>query len=162
MKEFNDRATAMKAEAVAKMAAVEKEFNEHEQQLKDELARIDGEHSQALKDQAKAFKDAADAQERAHEAAENARKRRQEEQVASHKRQLAARKAHFEDLHSATWSEATTGISMIQLNVEDKNRADDLIKELFYDYLIADVQELNLHSLVRTWIADGKERIWYN
>lgn len=51
---------------------------------------------------------------------------------------------------------------MIQLNVEDKNRANDLIKELFYDYLIADVQELNLHSLVRTWIADGKERIWYN
>jgi hypothetical protein len=82
--------------------------------------------------------------------------------LASHKRQLAARKAHFEGLHSATWAEATTGISMLQLNVEDKNRADDLIKELFYEYLIADVQELNLHMLVRTWIKDGKERIWFN
>lgn len=51
---------------------------------------------------------------------------------------------------------------MLQLNVEDKNRADDLIKELFYDYLIADVQELNLHMLVRTWIKDGQERIWFN
>lgn len=68
------------------MAAAEKEFNEHEQQLKDELARIDAEHSQALVDQAKSFKDAAEAQERAHDAAENARERRQEEQVASHKR----------------------------------------------------------------------------
>jgi uncharacterized protein involved in tolerance to divalent cations len=82
--------------------------------------------------------------------------------LASHKRQLAARKAHFEGLHSATWSEATTGISMIHLNVEDKNRADDLIKELFYEYLVADIQELSLHMLVRTWIKDGKERIWFN
>ena len=126
------------------------------------MARIDAEHAQALEDQKAAFKEAALAQERSHAAAEAARKRREEEQLASHKRQLAARKAHFEGLHSATWSEATTGISMLQLNVEDKNRADDLIKELFYDYLVADVQELNLHMLVRTWIKDGKERIWFN
>lgn len=76
----------MKAEAVKKMAAAEKEFNEHEQALKDELARIDAEHAQALKDQQKAFKDAAEAQARAHAAAETARKRREEEQLASHKR----------------------------------------------------------------------------
>jgi uncharacterized protein involved in tolerance to divalent cations len=126
------------------------------------LARIDAEHAQSLKDQAAAFKEAAEAQARAHDAAEAARKRREEEQVASHKRQLAARKAKFETTHSNAWSEATTGISMLQINVEDKNRADDLIKELFYDYLVADILELNLHMLVRTWIKDGKERIWFN
>ena len=126
------------------------------------MARIDAEHAQSLKDQAAAFKEAAEAQARAHDAAEAARKRREEEQVASHKRQLAARKAKFETTHSNAWSEATTGISMLQINVEDKNRADDLIKELFYDYLVADILELNLHMLVRTWIKDGKERIWFN
>ena len=77
------------------------------------MARIEAEHTQALKDQEKAFKDAADAQARADAAADAARKRREEEQLASHKRQMAARKAHFEGLHSATWAEATTGISML-------------------------------------------------
>jgi len=152
----------MKAEAAKQMAEAEKEAKEHEQALKDELKRIDAEHTQALKDQEKAFREANAAQARAHAAAEAARKRREEEQLASHKRQFAARKAKFEGLHSATWSEATTGISMVHLNVEDKTRADDLIKELFYDYLVADIQELNLHMLVKTWIKDGKERIWFN
>jgi len=144
------------------MADTEKEFNDQAAELKEELARIDAEHGQALKDQQKAFKEANEAQARAHAAAEAARKRREEEQIASHKRQMAARKAHFEGAHSATWSEATTGISMVQINVEDKNRADELIKELFWDYLVADVLELNLHMLVKTWIAGGKERIWFN
>lgn len=50
----------------------------------------------------------------------------------------------------------------MQLNVEDKGKAEELIRDLFFDYLIADVQELNLHMLVSTWIKDGKERIYYN
>lgn len=79
MNDWKDKAAAVKAEAVAKMAAAEKKHNEHEQQLKDELARIDAEHAQALKDQEKAFKEAAEAQARAHDAAEAARKRREEE-----------------------------------------------------------------------------------
>jgi len=50
----------------------------------------------------------------------------------------------------------------MQIDVEDRIRADELIHGLFYEFLVADIEELNLHSLVQTWIKDGKERIWTN
>ena len=127
-----------------------------------DLAKMDAEHDKALADQKAAFERAAAQQARAHAAAEAARKRREEEQLASHKRQFAARKAHFENQHSNTWSEATTGITVIEINVENRNKADELIKDLFYDYLVADIEELNVNQLTRTWIKDGDERIWNN
>lgn len=123
---------------------------------------MDAEHDKVLEEQKAAFKAANDAQARAHAAAEAVRKRKEEEQLASHKRQFAARKANFEDKHSNTWSEATTGISIMQIDVEDRIRADELIHGLFYEFLVADVEELNLQVLVQTWIKDGKERIWTN
>lgn len=127
-----------------------------------DLAKMDAEHGAALAEQQKAFQAAAAQQARAQAAAEAARKRKEEEQLASHKRQFAARKAKFEEAHANAWSEATTGITVIELNVESRNRADELIHDLFYDYLIADVEELNVHQLTRTWVRDGNERIWNN
>jgi len=50
----------------------------------------------------------------------------------------------------------------MQIDVDDKRRGEELIQGLFYEFLVADVEELNLHTLSQTWIKDGHERIYLN
>lgn len=144
------------------MADIQKEWEAHEKEHAEELVKMEAEHAKRLAEQKAAFDEANAAQERAHAAAKKLRRERELEQIASHKRQFAERKAKFEKKHSNTWPDASTGISVIELNVENENRAEQLIKDLFYDYLIADVEYFNVPTLSRTWIKDNKERIWGN
>lgn len=75
---------------------------------------------------------------------------------------MKARKAHFEDQHANTWSEATTGVSLVEVNIDHRGKSEELIKDLFWDFTIADVQEFQRQTLSRIWVKDGKERIWSN
>lgn len=151
-----------KAAYAAHIAAVTADYNAHEREHREEIASINAQHAAQLVSQKAAFDAANAAQEAAHAQAVLARKAHEAMQLASHIRQMKARKAHFEKEHSNTWSEATTGMSIIEVNIDNRLKAEELIKDLFWDFTIADVQEFERQTQSRIWVKDGRERIWGN
>lgn len=72
---------------------------------------------------------------------------------------MAARRAHFEQRFRNVWSTGPTGVSFVQLTIDDPNKAEDLIAELFHKTLVADVEQYK-QRIVRTFIEDGHEAIY--
>jgi len=51
---------------------------------------------------------------------------------------MAERRAKFEKQFKHVWSSGPTGVSMVHYTLDDSNSADELLKVLFKDTLIAD------------------------
>jgi hypothetical protein len=53
---------------------------------------------------------------------------------------MAERRLSFEKQFRNVWATGPTGVSLVQLTIEDKEKAEDLISKLFYKTLVADVE----------------------
>lgn len=70
---------------------------------------------------------------------------------------MAERKAQFSNRFAHVWSDQTPGLSFFQLIVDfDLGTAQDLIKTLFRNRIIADVEELRADSTLKV-IFDNDE-----
>lgn len=72
---------------------------------------------------------------------------------------MAERRAHFERRFRNVWSTGPTGVSFVQLTVEDPFKAEDLISELFHKTLVADVEQYK-QKVQRTFVENGHEAVY--
>lgn len=73
---------------------------------------------------------------------------------------MAERRADFEKQFRNVWATGPTGVSLVQLTIEDKEKAEDLISKLFYKTLVADVEQLK-RDIKRTFLTEkGHEDIY--
>jgi hypothetical protein len=78
-----------------------------------------------------------------HEATERARIALETKQIAEHKKLMAERRARFEKRFKHVWTTGPTGCSMFHLTVNDYQKAQSLISNLFAKTIIADVEQNN-------------------
>ena len=68
---------------------------------------------------------------------------------------MAERKAQFKEKFEHVWISGPTGISIIEMTLPDSNSADNLIDGLFYDNMIADVENMN-YGMTKSYMRGGK------
>ena len=148
------------AEAAKKKAAEEQATAEAAAKAAAEaLEKAKLENIKALKEAAEKQKAAQEAANKAateaHQQAVAARKLQSEQQEADHKKKMAERKAKFKDQFEHVWVSGPTGISIVEMTLPDSNSADLLIDGLFYDNMIADVENMN-YGMSRSFLRGGK------
>lgn len=64
---------------------------------------------------------------------------------------MAARKSQFREQFKHVWISGPTGISQVSVTMTDINAAQNLIDNLFYDNLVADVEVIST-NMITSWI----------
>jgi len=65
---------------------------------------------------------------------------------------MAARRSSFEKQFRNVWATGPTGISIATYTAPDRATADELVGRLFYNTLIADVEEYVSHATTRAYL----------
>lgn len=68
---------------------------------------------------------------------------------------MKARMTEFEKRFKHVWATGATGVSWMQMTVDSRSDAEQIIAKLFQKTLIADVQDIN-HVYQRVYTRDGK------
>jgi len=76
-----------------------------------------------------------------------ARKAQEERQIADHAKKMAERKSQFREQFKHVWISGPTGISQITVTMTDSNQAQNLIDNLFFDNLVADVEIITTNMI---------------
>lgn len=76
-----------------------------------------------------------------------ARKAQEERQIADHAKKMAERKSQFREQFKHVWISGPTGISQITVTMTDGNAAQNLIDNLFFDNLVADVEIISTNMI---------------
>jgi uncharacterized protein involved in tolerance to divalent cations len=64
---------------------------------------------------------------------------------------MAARKSQFREQFKHVWISGPTGISQVSVTMTDLNAAQNLIDNLFFDNLVADVEVIST-NMITSWI----------
>jgi uncharacterized protein involved in tolerance to divalent cations len=101
--------------------------------------------------QAAQIKAAQEAAQKAHDMAIAARKSQEARQLADHAEKMAARKSSFSNQFKHVWISGPTGISQVSVTMPDSNMAQNLIDNLFFDNLVADIEVIT-SNMITSWV----------
>jgi len=68
---------------------------------------------------------------------------------------MQARRNEFEKRFRNVWATGPTGVSIATYTVPDRSAADELVSRLFYNTLIADVEEYINHDTQRAYLKNN-------
>lgn len=108
--------------------------------MKATIIQNEKEHEASVKAQQAAFLKEQAALRAAHEAEEAERIQLEKRQIAEHKRLMAERRARFEKRFKHVWTTGPTGCSKFHVTVNDFDKAQSLISNMFAKTLVADVE----------------------
>jgi len=95
-----------------------------------------------------------EASKKAHEDAKEARKLAAANQAADFKRRLEARRAQFTSEFGNVWVNGPTNTFMAYFNIADQGMRDNVITNLFYDNIVADVRYFK-QPLSKSYMKNG-------
>ena len=72
---------------------------------------------------------------------------------------MAERRSKFEKQFRNVWSTGPTGVSMVQVSVDNSASADDLVARMFKDTLVADVEQFKT-GVTRSFVKNSKEEFF--
>ena len=147
IKEFEAQSAAAKARSEADIKAAEAALKAHTDELEAKRLANVARLKAAADKQAAQIKAAQEAAQKAHEMAIAARKAQEERQIADHAKKMAERKSQFREQFKHVWISGPTGISQVTVTMADLNSAQNLIDNLFYDNLVADIEVITTNMI---------------